>query len=57
MEWAAQDFPSISSHGVMEGCVAVMDGILIRTIVLARTEVGNVGAFFSGHYQHYGLNV
>ena len=57
VERAAQDFKAISSHGVMEGCVAAMDGILIKTITPAKSQVGNVRAFFSGHYQHYGINV
>ena len=57
VERAAQGFQSISSHGVMEGCVAAMDGILIKTITPAKSEVGNVRSFFSGHYHHYGINV
>ena len=58
VERVAQDFQLISSHGVTEGCVvAAMDGIFIKTITPARSEVGNVRSFFSGHYHHYGLNV
>ena len=41
----------------MEGCVAAMNGVLIKTIVPAKTEDGNLRAFFSGHYHHYGINV
>ena len=55
VECAAQDFKSMSLNGFMEGCVAAMDGLLIKTIVPARSEVGNVRAFFSGHYHHCGL--
>ena len=57
VEDAAQSFKAISSNGVIEGCVAGMDGILIKTITPSRKEVGNVKAFFSGQYQHYGLKV
>ena len=57
MKRAAQDFKAISSNGVMEGCVAAMDGILIKTITPAKSQVGNVRSFVSGHYQHYGINV
>ena len=42
---------------MIEGCVAAMDGILIKIQVPRRTEVGNVKAFFSGHYHAYGLNI
>ena len=57
VERAAQDFQAISSHGVIEGCVASMDGILIKIQVPRKTEVGNVKSFFSGHYHAYGLNI
>ena len=57
VEDAAQSFKAISFNGEIEGCVAVMDGILIKTITPSRIEVSNVKVFFSGHYQHYGLNV
>ena len=57
VEDAAQSFKAISSNGVIEGCVAAMGGILIKTITPSRKEVGNVKAFFFGHYQHYALNV
>ena len=56
VEDVAQSFKAINSNGVIEGRVAVMNGILIKTITPPRKEVGNVKAFFSGHYQHYGLN-
>jgi len=54
VEDAAQSFKAISSNGVIEGCVGAMGGILIKTITPSRKEVK---AFFSGHYQHYALNV
>ena len=46
IEKAAQSVKTISSNGVIEGCVAAMDGILIKTITPSRKQVGNVKAFF-----------
>ena len=57
VECAAEDFQAIGSNGVVEGCDAAMEGILIKTITPARSQVGNVRAFFSGQYLHYGINV
>ena len=55
MKHAAQHFQAVSSHGVMEGFVAAMDGLLVQTIVPSRYEVvGNVRA---GHHHDYGLNL
>ena len=39
VEEAAQSFKAISSNGVIEGCVAAIDGILIKTITPSRKEV------------------
>ena len=57
VERTAQDFKAISSNRVMEGCVAVTDGILTKPITPAKSEVGNVRALFSCHYHYYGINV
>ena len=57
IERAALGFKSISLHGIMDGCVAAMDGILIKIRTPPTSQVGNVKAFFSGHYQAYGVNV
>ena len=56
VEDAAQSFKAISSNGVIEGCVAAMDGILMKIMTPSRKEVVNVKAFSSGHYQHCALN-
>uniref|UniRef100_A0A7S1XZM0 DDE Tnp4 domain-containing protein n=2 Tax=Grammatophora oceanica TaxID=210454 RepID=A0A7S1XZM0_9STRA len=48
-------FESISTEGVVNCCVGVIDGWLMHTT--APTGVGNVNAYFSGHYQKYGYNV
>ena len=53
----ALGFEEISSHGIFQTCVAAVDGILIRTITPARTHVGNVRSFYSGHYKANGINV
>ena len=53
---AAQGFARLSSHGAIKGCVACLDGYLLQIKVPAKTETGNVKAYFSGHYQTYGIN-
>lgn len=57
IERAALGFKAISLNGIMDGCVAAMDGILIKIKTPSTSEVGNVKAFFSGHYHAYGVNV
>jgi len=52
---AALRFKSKSSHGVMQGCVGCLDGILIE--IKMPVGVTNQRAYFSGHYNCYGLNV
>ena len=47
----------MSSHGAIKGCVACLDGYLLQIKVPAKAETGNVKAYFSGHYQTYGINV
>jgi len=54
---AAQGFEALSSHGAIKGCVACLDGYLLQIKVPAKSETGNVKAYFSGHYQTYGINV
>ena len=57
LQAAADGFKSISSNGVIDGCIACVDGILLKIQTPREAEVGNVKAFFSGHYQTYGINV
>jgi DDE superfamily endonuclease len=57
LQAAADDFKSVSSHGVIDGCVGCLDGILLKIQTPASKDVGNVKSFFSGHYQTYGINV
>jgi hypothetical protein len=54
---SAKDFCSISSHGIMNGCVAALDGWICRIWVPPANEVTRVKSYFSGHYQCYELNV
>lgn len=54
----AKGFESISgTNGILNGCVGVLDGYLLQTTTVSRSEVGNVKAYFSGHYQCYGVNI
>jgi hypothetical protein len=54
---AADEFKQHSTHGVVDGCVACLDGLLLRIQTPASNETGNVKAYFLGHYQDYGINV
>jgi len=47
----------LSSQGAIKGCVACLDWFLLKIKVPAKDETGNVKAYFSGHYQTYGINV
>jgi DDE superfamily endonuclease len=54
---AAADFKEISSYGVIDGCVACLDGLLLPIQTPRASETGHVKSYFSGHYQMYGVNV
>jgi hypothetical protein len=54
---AANGFQAISHRGVINNCVAAIDGYLLKTITPRKKEAGNVRSFFSGHYQCFGVNV
>jgi len=54
---AAHGFTTLSSHGAIKGCVACLDGYLLQIKVPSKAETGNVKAYFSGHYQTYGINM
>jgi DDE superfamily endonuclease len=54
---AISGFASISTGGVINNCVGVVDGYLLRIKVPNQKEAKNVKSFFSGHYQCYGVNV
>jgi hypothetical protein len=57
LQRASEGFQSISTQGVIRGCVGAIDGWLCPIIVPPRAVVGNVRSYFSGHYQRYGINV
>ncbi len=44
-------------EGVIDGCIGCLDGLILRIQTSSTREVGNVKAFFSGHYQAYDVNV
>lgn len=54
---AAKGFSEISSGNAICNCVSVIDGYLPANQTPSVKEVGNVRAFFNGHYQVYGVNV
>ena len=57
VEAAAQGFQSISSHNVIKGCVASVNGLLIETGASKNNEVGDAKAFFSGHWHTHDINM
>ena len=46
-----------SSDGIMQGCVGAIDGYFQHVQAPCRKEVGNVEAYYSGHYEDYGVNL
>jgi DDE superfamily endonuclease len=57
LQQSADGFKQQSSNGVIDGCIGCLDGLLLRIQTPSAREVGNVKAFFSGHYRAYGVNV
>ena len=48
---------NIDSHGKeISGCIGAIDGYLLTIKCPTVKEVNNVKAFYSGHYQEYGIN-
>jgi hypothetical protein len=52
-----EGFKSISRDGIMDGCIGALDGYLMRITAPSFAECRNVGAYFSGHFCTYGVNV
>jgi hypothetical protein len=46
LQTTADGFKEISSNDAIEGCVACIDGFLLKINVPASKEVGNVKSFF-----------
>jgi hypothetical protein len=57
LNYTREGFQRISKDGVMNGCIGALDGYLMRITAPSYAECGNVGAYFSGHYCTYGVNV
>jgi DDE superfamily endonuclease len=57
IDQAASAFQDCSAHNVLQGCVACLDGLLLRIQPPSADETGHVKSYFSGHYQTYGINV
>ena len=49
-------FKSKSTNEIMSGCVGAIDGFFQPTTKPTSKEVANVLAYYSGHYESYGLN-
>ena len=49
-------FKAKSSDQIMEGCVGAIDGYFQRIQTPTKKEVGNVIAYYSGHYESHGVN-
>jgi hypothetical protein len=54
---AASAFESKSTHGVMNGCVGALDGLLVHISQPKGKEVKNIRSYYSGHYCCFGMNV
>jgi hypothetical protein len=54
---SASVFEHLSSHGIINGCIGAIDGLLCRIRVPSANEVTRVKSYFSGHYKCYGVNV
>jgi DDE superfamily endonuclease len=53
----AVEFQGKSSMGVLDGCVGALDRWLCHIKVPTAKDTANIAAYFSGHYQHHGVNV
>ena len=58
VEWDMinKGFAAKSSNSVMMGCVGALDGYLQKINAPWFSEVANQRAYFSGHYESFGLN-
>ena len=58
LEQIAAGFSSISqSNGLFDGCVGAIDGWLCTTCQPIDSDIKDKRAYFSGHYQRFGLNI
>lgn len=49
-------FTKKSFKGIINGCAGALDGFFQKTTAPIVKEVGNIIAYYSGHYESYGLN-
>ena len=54
---AVARFANISFQSAIANCIGALDGYLVTINTLQSLVVGNVQSYFSGHYQHYRVNV
>jgi len=54
---SARNFCNASTNGIIDGCVACLDGMLLPIRTPSSDETGNVMAYYSGHYADYGINI
>jgi hypothetical protein len=54
---AAHQFSLISTNGIIDNCVGVLDGYHMEIAQPSASDVQNVSSFFSGHYKTHGLNI
>ena len=54
---AAARFANISFQSAIANCIGALDGYLVAINTPPSLVVGNARSYFSGHYQHYGVNV
>jgi hypothetical protein len=57
-EWETiyRQYKMKSTNEIMAGCVGALDGFFQRTNKPTNKEVNNVLAYYSGHYESYGMN-
>jgi hypothetical protein len=56
-EESAREFQALSTGGVVDGCVACIDGMLLSVQTPSTDETGNVNSYYSGHYSQNGINI
>ncbi len=54
---STQKFQKESTGGIIDGCVACLDGMLLPIQTLSSDKTGNDTAHYSGHYAEYGINI
>ena len=56
LEKLRMEFSAKSRFRLMNGCIGAIDGFFQKTIAPKKNETGNTIAYYSGHYESYGLN-